>query len=132
MAAWGGDRDQAASTHHAVGLGEGEAGLGEMIEDVEDGDAVERSVRERKRCSLAPNAPDRGPVEHRLGVVEADPSAVREVARELSLAAAHVEHPGESLFDEAPGYQLVNVSLYRVLAKHRAGEAHAAGVLIVV
>jgi hypothetical protein len=36
-----------------VGLNEGEAGIGEMIEDVEDGDAVERPVRERKRGSLA-------------------------------------------------------------------------------
>jgi hypothetical protein len=54
------------------------------------------------------------------------------VARELPLAAAHVEHPGEALLDEAPGELLVNISLYRVSAKHRARESHTVGVLIVV
>jgi hypothetical protein len=52
-----------------VGLGEGEAGIGEVIEDVEDRDTVEGLVRERKRGGLAPNSPSRGLVEHRLGVV---------------------------------------------------------------
>jgi hypothetical protein len=43
-----------------VSLGEGEAGIGEMIEDVEDRNTVERLVRERKRGSLASNASSRG------------------------------------------------------------------------
>ena len=107
--------------------GEGGARIGEMVEDVEDRDAVEGLVRERKRGSLASNAPGRGPVEHRLRVVEANPGAVRKVTCELSLAAAYIEHPGEALGDEAPGDQLVNVPCHRVAAKHRAREAHAAG-----
>jgi hypothetical protein len=45
-----------------VGLGEGEAGIGEVIEDVEDRDTVEGPVRERKRGSIAQNAPGRGPL----------------------------------------------------------------------
>jgi hypothetical protein len=53
VATWGGDRDQATLTHYAVGLGEGAAGIGEMIEDVEDRDTVERPVLERKGASLA-------------------------------------------------------------------------------
>ena len=103
-----------------------------MIEDVEDRDTVEGLVREWKRVGLASNAPGRGPVKHRLRVIETDPGTVREVARELSLAAADVEHPGEALGDEASGDQLVNVSIYRVAAEHRACESHAAGVLVVV
>ena len=79
-AAWGGDRDQAALTYYAVGLGEGGAGIREMIKDLEDSDTIERLVWERKCGSLAPNAPCRGPVEHRLRAVETDPGAVREVA----------------------------------------------------
>src|SRR5918993_4481261 len=81
---------------------------------------------------LASNAPGRGPVEHRLRVVEANPDAVRKVACELSLAAAYIEHPGEALGDKAPSDQLVNVSRHRMAAKHRACEAQAAGVLVVV
>ena len=51
----GGDRDQAALTHHAVRLGE-------VIENVEDRHTVEGLVGERKRGCLASNAPGRGPV----------------------------------------------------------------------
>jgi hypothetical protein len=131
-AARGSDRDQAAPTHHAVSFGEGETGIGEMIEDVEDRDTFEGLVRERKRSGFPSNAPGQSPVEHRLRVVETDPGAVREVARELSLAAADVEHPGEALGDEAPGDQLMNVPCQRVAAKHRAREAHAGWVLVVV
>jgi hypothetical protein len=43
-----------------VRLGEGGAGLGEVIENVEDGHTVERLVREGKRGGLASNATDRG------------------------------------------------------------------------
>ncbi len=73
-----------------------------MIEEVEDRNTVEGFVRERKRGSLAQDAPGRGPVEHRLRVIETDPGTVREVTCELSFAAADVEHPGEALGDEAP------------------------------
>jgi hypothetical protein len=103
-----------------------------VIEDVEVRDTVERLVRKRKRSSLASNAPGRGPVELRLQVVETNPGAIRKVACELPLAAADVEHPGEALGDEAPADQLVNVSCHCVAAKHRAREAHAAGILVVV
>src|SRR5215210_5205228 len=103
-----------------------------MIEDVEDRDTVEGLVRERKRGGLASNAPGRISVEHRLRVIETDPGTVREVARELSLAAADVEHPGEALGDEAPGDLPVNVPCHRVAAEHRAREAHTARVLVVV
>jgi hypothetical protein len=87
-----------------VSLCESETGIGEVIEDVEDRDTVERLVRERQRRSLASNAPDRGPLEHHLGVVETDPDAVWKVARELSLTAADVEHPDEALGDKAPSH----------------------------
>lgn len=43
--------------HHAVGLGE--AGIGEVIEDIEDGDTIERPIWERKRGSLTSNASGR-------------------------------------------------------------------------
>src|SRR5215207_4651447 len=55
-----------------------------------------------------------------------------EAACERSLAAAYIEHPGEAFGDEAPGDQLVNVPCHGVAAKHRAREAQAAGVLVVV
>src|SRR4051794_14614974 len=103
-----------------------------MIEAVEDRDAVEGFVREWKRGRLAPDAPRRGALEHRPRVVDADPGAVREVARELPLAAADVEHPGEALGDEASGDRPVDVFRHRVAAKHRASEAHTSGVLVVV
>jgi hypothetical protein len=73
-----------------VGLGEGEAGIGEVVEDVEDRDAVEGLTQERKRGSLAQDAPGRGLVEHRLRVVETNPGAVWKIARELSLAATDI------------------------------------------
>jgi hypothetical protein len=40
VAARGGDRDQAAGAPHAVGLGEDEAGIGDVVEDVEDRETV--------------------------------------------------------------------------------------------
>jgi hypothetical protein len=103
-----------------------------MIEDIEDRNTVEGLVCEREGAGLAQDASGRGPVEHRPRVVEADPGTVREVTCELSLAAADVEHPGEALGDEAPSDQFVNVWCRRVAAEHRAREAHAAGILIVV
>src|SRR5918997_1298118 len=103
-----------------------------MIEDVEYRDAVEGLARERQRGGLAQDAPGRTPIEHRLRVIETDPGTVREVARELSLAAAHVEHPGESLGDEAAGDNFVYVWYRCVAADHPARETHGAGILIVV
>jgi hypothetical protein len=47
--------------------------------------------------------------EHLDGAVDADPAAVRQVARQLALAAAHVEHGQEPLLDEASGDAPVDV-----------------------
>src|SRR5918998_5821551 len=103
-----------------------------MIEDVEDCNTVKGPLRERKRGGLAQDAPGRGPFEHRLRAIETDPGTVRKVTCELPFAAADVEHPGETLGDEAAGDKFVDVWRQRVAAEHRAREAQAAGVLVVV
>jgi hypothetical protein len=79
-----------------------------------------------KRASIGPGG------EHRRRAVDAAPRAVRQVPRELALAAANVEHGRQALCEQPLGDASVDVGRERMAVHDRAGGAKAFGPVVVV